>query len=230
MTSTQWKGKFLNVNIPKIKNTLKKIGGKLVHKRALHKYVIFLFPEFHDKRQVRIKKSPDRITLSLYKDLMETGEYKEDVHVRVSSYERMIEFLQKMGMVNKRNREYYRETYVWKKVKIEFYTYPGLETFIRISGADTKIVKELFKKLNLKMNDAVYYETEKMYAKMFDTTPDKILDVKNISFDNIDNVSVYFIREAKREYYQRQEKETKRQHRRRRNIEGKLISRIVKDD
>ena len=218
MSTTQWKGKFINVNLSQIKIILKKIKAKKTEKKHLHKYVIFVFPEYRDRRQVRIKKSSEHVTLSIYKDDLETNEYRLDIYVRVSSYDKTIDFLQKMGMVNKRHREYYRSTWTWKGVKVQFYTYPGLPTFIRVVATDHNMAKKLLKQLELQFNNAIYYETEVMYAKMFDTTPDKVLDLKEIRFDNIDNIGTYFVREAKRDEYKFQKKT-----RRRRDFEGRLL-------
>ena len=169
----------------KIRNKLKSLNAKLIHKERIMKSNIYDHED--DRLQklngwIRVRDEGNKVTLS-YKQLDDrTIHGTKEINVQVSSFKDTCNFLESIGLEKKTKEEKKREEWLLDNVEISIDTWPWIPTFLELEGKSEKSLKNLTKKLNLKWENIIHGSVETAYQKYFDVTEKEIYSWKSFTF------------------------------------------------
>lgn len=150
--------KILDVNVSKIKKTLRKIGAKQILKPTLFQEWYFRIPgitkkekEFYSFR-LRSEGKKNILTIKIKK---KDASYlvSKETEIEVSSAENTKTLLAVLRFKVFRQRKKIREIYKIDNVKIMIDQYPGIKPYIEIESTRKKDVSDFVRKLGYSFKD-----------------------------------------------------------------------------
>ncbi len=137
--------KVLDVDKEKIISKLESIGAKKVFDGKLAS-IKFDFDDGRISKNdelLRIVNSGNETVLT-FKGKPENSEFKvrEEIEFKLSNDPNLIKILNLIGIKEKSFHEKFRTSYVFKDIRFELDSYPGLPTYLEIEASDEKRVKD----------------------------------------------------------------------------------------
>lgn len=182
---TEYEAKFLDVNIEKMRQTLKKVGAKLEKPMRSFRRVTIDTPEMTKKgAYLRVRDEGDRITLTYkqFKALSVDG--AREYEIIVDDFEETIALLTVIGYPAHSYQESKRETWRSGNVEIVIDEWPWLKPYIEIEADGVEPVKTFAKKLGLDWDDAVFGDVMTAYRAQYPhlTMKDTIGNLPEVRF------------------------------------------------
>lgn len=186
---TEYEVKFYPVDKEKLRKKLKKLGAKLTHpERKMRRSIA-------DNRvntglkcdYIRVRDESDLIRLSAKIHAVEGGKVgdQKEVDVKVSDYDKTVEFLKAAGFVFNRYHENLRETWEFDQAEITIDTWPGLEPYTEIEANSQDRVRGVAKKLGFNWDNKIITSVVEVYMKVYKIDEEKALEkTSNITFEN----------------------------------------------
>jgi adenylate cyclase, class 2 len=187
----EYEVKFLDINIVKLKNKLKKLGAKKLHKRILYNRVVFHYPDPNIKGYIRIRNEGGVITMTTktYKD----PKFSDETEIKINDeFNNGVNFLKSINLKQKAYHEQIREKWILPSIKgiheITIDELPGLPPYCEIDAYDKKSLEKAIKLLNLDETKMRYGAYGKTYNEYYDIPEEEFNDkVESITFKNILN-------------------------------------------
>lgn len=137
---TEYEATFYPININEMRQSLKKVGAKLIKKKFLMKRRVFYPPQGIEKGWMRVRNEGDKITMA-YKyvggNKNKITDQKE-IEIEINDFSQGCEFLKTIGCTPKSYQENKREIWQYKNIEICLDTWPALKTLIEIEGKNLK--------------------------------------------------------------------------------------------
>ena len=148
--------KFLDINVPALREKLTSVGATLVgtydYRRKLFDYPDYRLEAKH--AWVRLRDEIDRITLS-YKERIGVGESEfgdvgmKEVEIVVSDFDMTNELLLAVGMIEKRYEENRRERWQFGDVVCDIDFWPIIPPYLEIEGPSWEAIEKAAHALGL---------------------------------------------------------------------------------
>ncbi|MFZ5391605.1 MAG: class IV adenylate cyclase [Patescibacteria group bacterium] len=169
--------KFLDIDVEKIRENLKKIGAVQKNPERLMKRKNFDFSDFRLEKNggwVRVRDEGDKITLS-YKQLNERSLHgTKEVVVEIDNFDNACLFLQAIGLKNYSYQETKRESWDFDGTEIEIDTWPWVPSFVEIEGKSEEDVRLVTTKLGLDWQKALFGSVEIVYQSYYNVTEEEV--------------------------------------------------------
>ena len=165
----EYEATFLNINKGEIKETLEKIGAKLVKPEFLQKRVVFNLPKGHEIKGawLRVRDEKDKITMRLKIVDGEKIENQKEIGLVINDFNAGKEFLEAIGCQKKSYQETKREIWELDGVEVCIDEWPFLEPFVEVEGKSEKEVKLVSEKLSFDYSKAWFCATGDIYSKKY---------------------------------------------------------------
>ncbi len=168
---TEIEVKILDIDIKSTEKTIKKLGGKLVHKNLLYREQYFTTDnESLDFSSLRLRSEGNEayITMKFKKQGNKKFLSRKEIQVKVSDFKIASTLIQLMGFRPIGIREKIRKEYRLGNIKIELDQYPEIPPYLEIEGSSQRSVKQFLTKLGYDLKYTVHFsatEIIKQYGK-----------------------------------------------------------------
>lgn len=203
--------KFTDINVKDIRNKLKKIGAKLVHKTLLFKRYVFLLPN-NKNGFIRIRDEVLKKTMTV-KTYNKSSKYANELEIEfLGEFDEAKKILEALNLELKAYQETMREKWIYKDCsEIVIDTIPGIPTYIEIECDSENIVKNVSKKLGLNFNEGKYGAYALQYFDYYDIPKDVLNNVvPRLSFTNMIEDLTPYIKKNKELLIKMQKKQIKK--------------------
>ncbi len=164
--------KILKIDIFSLEQRLAQIGAKRIAEK-LFRITTLDYPDLPLDRQaawVRLRDDGETVTLA-YKQRLGALEARglgkdsgmEEVEITVSDFETSIQFLKKIGMIEKFMQEKKRITWQKGEVVYDIDTWPRLESYLEIEAPTWEEVDAAIKELGFNVEDKVICSATQVY-------------------------------------------------------------------
>jgi len=181
----EYEATFININKDEVRDKLENVGAKLVKPEFLQKRVVFYMPEGHEINGgwMRVRDEQDKITMSLKIVDGNQIENQKEICLTIDSFEKGIDFLEKMGCKRKSYQKSKRELWKLGSVEICIDEWPFLEPYLEIEGTSEAGVKDVAQKLGFDYSEAIFGAVDVIYEKKYGITKEFINKIEKIVFD-----------------------------------------------
>ncbi len=162
----EYEVKFLDVDVPAVKKTLEKIGGKQVHPRIMFRRTIFGRCDDKVRGYSRVRDEGKEVTMT--SKIFTDPKFPEEHEVTIKQdYKTGVNFMKSLGLQVKAVQESYREKWSHPLAnEVTFDDLPGLPTYMEVECASEENLNKLIDILGLdksKMRYGVYDATYEEY-------------------------------------------------------------------
>lgn len=177
---------FLSVDKDSIRAKLKKAGFELKAPEYLMRRKTFDFSRVAPGRNKwgRVRQESDKVTMTV-KEVRGSGiNDTYEVELIVNDFGTAASFFEACGIPAKAFQENMREVWVRNGVEVTIDTWPGLNPFVEIEGANEKIVRETSNELDFDFEKAVFGSIDLVYEKELGIPAETIIRLPEITFSN----------------------------------------------
>lgn len=177
---------FLSVNKDSVRAKLKAAGFKLKTSEYLMCRKTFDFSRVAPGRNKwgRVRQESDKVTMTV-KEVRGLGINDTcEVELIVNDFDTATAFFEACGIPTKAFQENMREVWVRDGVEVTIDTWPGLNPFVEIEGANEKIVREISNELGFDFKKAVFGSIDLVYEKEIGIPAETIIRLPEITFSN----------------------------------------------
>ncbi|MDR3125655.1 MAG: CYTH domain-containing protein [Candidatus Nomurabacteria bacterium] len=182
---TEIEGKWLDVDHEELRAKLKALGAKRTRPKTQMTRAVFYDVEREMPKigaRVRVRDEGDRVTMSYKRTSDASLVGTKEVELVVDNYNKAIDFLKQIGMVQKSVEETRRESWELDGAEIELDEWPWLPAFVEIEAADEAKLRAVAKKLGLDMAAAMHGSVDFVYEKYYDVARDEVNNWPEIKF------------------------------------------------
>jgi adenylate cyclase, class 2 len=177
---------FLSVDKDSVRAKLKETRFELKTPEYLMRRKTFDFPRVVPGRNKwgRVRQESDKITMTV-KEVRGSGiNDTYEVELIVNDFDTATSFFEACDILAKAFQENMREVWVRDGVEITIDTWPGLNPFVEIEGANEKIVREISNELDFDFEKAVFGSIDLVYEKELGVPAETIIRLPEITFAN----------------------------------------------
>lgn len=180
--------KFLRINPDAMREKLRTVDARLVHRERLMRRTVFDFPErTPDKRGawIRVRDEGDRVTLA-FKQVTGTGiEDVQEIELVVDDFDGAGKLLMALGCGQKAYQETKRERWSFSGAEVTIDTWPGLQPFLEIEAADEEMIRAVAFRLDLDYRNALFGSVDVVYERELGIPPQVInTETPLLTFDH----------------------------------------------
>lgn len=184
---TEIEAKSLNVDHDALRVKLRELGATIEQPMRLMRRYNFDFPDKRLQRKnngwARVRDEAGKITMS-YKELGErTLHGTSEVCITVDNFDNAKTFLEAVGLQPTSYQETKRESWRLGELEIELDQWPWTRPYVEVEAPDETAMRDIFAKLDLPYDQAVFGSVEVVYQAEYDVTDDEIWDVSTITFE-----------------------------------------------
>jgi adenylate cyclase class 2 len=183
--NTEIEGKWLNVDVKKIRERLIEIGAELILEDRLMVRQLFDYPNRDLDKQnawVRLRDEGDKVTLS-YKQLQDrTVNGTKEISITVNNFEQTANLLTALGLESKSIQETRRESWKIGSVEVEIDTWPWIPSFVEIEADSEESLQKTAELLGFDYSKVLHGSVETAYQAIYDVTDDELNYTKEIKF------------------------------------------------
>ena len=177
---------FLSVDQDSMRAKFKKAGFTLKTPKFLMQRKTFDFSHVAPGRNKwgRVRREADKITMTI-KEIVGTGiNDTYEVELIVNDFDTAVSFFEACNIPVKAFQENKREVWEYNGVEATIDTWPGLNPFVEIEGANEKIVQEISEKLGFDFKKAIFGSIDMVYEKELGIPAATIIKLPEITFAN----------------------------------------------
>ncbi|NEA67052.1 CYTH domain-containing protein [Streptomyces sp. SID12488] len=165
----EYEAKFLAIDAAGLQAKLTTLGAVQAFPRTLLTRTIFENSLLDDGAWLRLRDEGTRSTLTL-KQVTDatTIDGTTEIETEVADLHAMADILRRVGCVEVRHQENYREEWRLGEVAFDFDTWPGLPTFLEIEGPDEASVRQAAVLLDLDYSEARFGSVDGIYKSEVD--------------------------------------------------------------
>lgn len=176
---------FLSVDKDSVRARLKMAEFQLKTPEYLMRRKAFDFPIVSGRKKWgRVRQESDKITMAI-KEIRGSGiNDTYEVEIVVNDFDAACSFFEACNIYAKAFQESMREVWVRNGAEVTIDTWPGLNPFVEIEGANEKIVREISNELGFDFKKAVFGSVDLVYEKELGIPAEKINCLPEITFSN----------------------------------------------
>ncbi len=176
---------FLSVDKDSTRAKLKKAGFELKTPEYMMRRKTFDFPSVSGRKKWgRVRQESDKVTMTV-KEIRGSGiSDTYEVELIVNDFDTAASFFEACDIPVKAFQENMREMWVRDGVEVTIDTWPGLNPFVEIEGANEKIVQEISNELDFDFGKAVFGSIDLVYEKEIGIPAEIIIRLPEITFLN----------------------------------------------
>ena len=176
---------FLSVDKDSTRAKLKKAGFELKTPEYMMRRKTFDFPSVSGRKKWgRVRQESDKVTMTV-KEIRGSGiSDTYEVELIVNDFDTAASFFEACDIPVKAFQENMREMWVRDGVEVTIDTWPGLNPFVEIEGANEKIVQEISNELGFDFGKAVFGSIDLVYEKEIGIPAEIIIRLPEITFLN----------------------------------------------
>lgn len=183
---TEIEVKFINIDIEKVRETLKSVGATLhTPMRLMRRALVETEQMAKDDSFLRLRDEGDKTTLT-YKQFREnslTGAHEHEV--TVSDFDTMRDILLSSGFEFQTVQESKRETWGLDGVEIVIDQWPWMNPYIEIEGESEENVQEVAARLGFEWKNAVFGGADVIYHLEYPKmTVRGVIDIPSVRFED----------------------------------------------
>jgi len=174
----EFEATFPDTSHAEIRARLLECGGTCIKKRVLYKISAFFLPHGHPSALefARVRDEGEKVTMAVKwqegdESMMQT---QREYELVVDDYDVAVNFLIRLGCVQKSYQERYREIWEIDDVHIMLDEWPFLEPFIEIEGNSEQAVVDVVEKLGLDYKNALFTGVAVQYAQKYGITREQV--------------------------------------------------------
>ena len=180
-------GKFLDININKLRKNLKLNNAKKIHKMILYRR--YVFPLLNgEKGFIRTREENNSVTITV-KTYPKTSKFATEHEIRINgTLEESRDFLLAQGYKVKAYQETLREKWsLGDCLEIAIDSIPGIPSYVELECKNEVAIKKVAKLLDLDYSKVEYGSFAKQYLDYYGVKEDDInYNIPNLTFKNID--------------------------------------------
>lgn len=166
---TEYEAKFLNVDKDEVRARLKSVGATLERAEFLQRRWVLDLPGEKNTREafVRVRDEGGILTLT-WKDY--PGgiiNHPKEIEIEVSDFNKTVELLEQLGCTARSYQENHRELWHLDDSKITIDSWPFVEPFVEVEGADESTVERSVKKVGFDWSAAVFSGVNRVYKMKY---------------------------------------------------------------
>ncbi|WP_329273403.1 class IV adenylate cyclase [Streptomyces sp. NBC_01451] len=160
----EYEAKFLAVDVGALQVRLAALGAVQAFPRTLLTRTIFENDRLDSGAWLRLRDEGTRSTLTL-KQVTDatTIDGTKEIETEVADLNAVADILRRIGCVEVRHQENYREEWRLGEVAFDFDTWPGLPSFLEIEGPDEASVRQAAALLDLDYSEARFGSVDSIY-------------------------------------------------------------------
>ena len=170
----EYEATFLDINISKIRQQLRKMGAKKIYSSFLQKRYVFDLPKNKKRSWLRLRQEKDKITMSLKVVNGSKITDQKEICLKINDLGAARQLLLYLGCKQRAYQENWRELWKLNNTEITIDHWPFLNPFVEIEDRSEKKVKSICKLLNLNYKKAVFGAADIIYAKKYKISLDRI--------------------------------------------------------
>lgn len=177
---------FLSVNKDSVRIKLKEAGFKLKIPEYMMRRKTFDFSLLAPGRNKwgRVRQESDKVTMTV-KEIRGSGiNDTYETEIIVNDFDGASALFEACGFPAKAFQENMREVWTREEIEATIDTWPGLEPFVEIEGANEDIVKKVSDELDFDFNKAVFGSIDLVYEKELGIPAKTIIKLPEITFAN----------------------------------------------
>jgi len=177
---------FLSINKDMMRDKLKRAGFELKTPEYLMRRKTFDFSRVVPGRNKwgRVRQESDKVTMTV-KEIRGSGiNDTYEVELVVNDFDTAAAFFEACDIPAKAFQENMREVWLRNGVEVTIDTWPGLNPFIEVEGANEKMVREVSSELGFDFEKAVFGSIDIVYEKELGIPAKTIIRLTEITFAN----------------------------------------------
>jgi adenylate cyclase class 2 len=178
--------KYLDVNIKDLRNKLKDIGAKRIHKPFLFKrYIYNLLNDKKGFARVRDEVTKKTITIKTYDESKYANETEIEFTSDINDAKKILDVL---GLIPKAYQETIREKWTIDECsEIVIDTVPGIPTYVEIECDNETIIKKISNKLGFDFKNGKFGSFIEQYSDYYGVPSDNFNNgiIKQLTFTSI---------------------------------------------
>lgn len=177
---------FLSVDKDSMRAKLKKAGFELKTPEYLMRRKTFDFSRVAPGRNKwgRVRQESDKVTMTV-KEVRGSGiNDTYEIELIVNNFDTAASFFEACDIPAKAFQENMREVWMRDGVEVTIDTWPGLNPFVEIEGANEKIVREISNELDFDFEKAIFGSIDLIYEKEIGIPAETIIRLPEITFSN----------------------------------------------
>lgn len=177
---------FLSIDKDSMRAKLKKAGFELKIPEYLMRRKTFDFSRIAPNRNKwgRVRQESDKVTMTV-KEICGSGiNDTYEIELVVNEFDTATAFFEACDIPAKAFQENMREVWVRNEIEITIDTWPGLNPFVEIEGADEETVREVSSELGFNFGRAIFGSIDLVYEKEIGIPAEKIIRLPEITFSN----------------------------------------------
>ena len=176
---------FLSVDKDAMRVKLKGIGFKLkTPEYTMRRKTFDILSPSGTKKWGRVRQESDKATMTV-KEIRGTGiNDTYEVELVVNDFDTACSFFEACNIKTKAFQENMREVWVRDRAEVTIDTWPGLNPFIEIEGADESAVRDVSQELGFDFGAAVFGSIDLVYEKEVGIPAEEIVRLPEITFAN----------------------------------------------
>ena len=178
--------KFLSVNKDSLRVELKNKGFNLKTPEYMMRRKTFYFSHIAPGRNKwgRVRQESDKVTMTI-KEVRGSGiNDTYEAELIVNDFNTAVSFFEACDIPAKAFQENMRELWVRDGAEVTIDTWPGLNPFVEIEGANETIVQEISSELGFNFKEAVFGSIDLVYEKELGISAETIISLPEITFAN----------------------------------------------
>ncbi|MEK7510018.1 MAG: hypothetical protein AAB567_00460 [Patescibacteria group bacterium] len=178
--------KFLGINKESTRVKLRKEGFVLKNPEYIMRRKTFDFSRIAPDRNKwgRVRQESDKVTMTV-KEIRGSGiNDTYETELIVNDFNTATSFFEACDIPVKAFQENMREVWMRDGIEVTIDTWPGLNPFVEIEGANEKIVREISNELGFDFEKAVFGSIDMIYEKELGIPAATIVSLPEITFTN----------------------------------------------
>jgi len=187
----EYEAKFLDIDVNKTRKLIKKLGGKLVHKKKKYIRAVFNRCDNNIKGFARVREENKKTTMTV--KIYNNKKFPDEFEVTIKeSFDEGRIFMHALGLNESAYQESYREKWSFPNIKnvheVVFDELPGLPVYLEVDCLNEKCLTNMISKLKLDKYKKRFGSFDKTYFEYYGVSSDIINNkTKFLSFSNIEN-------------------------------------------
>ncbi len=164
---TEYEAKFLDVDKDEVRMRLKNAGATLERSEFLQRRWVLDLPGDKNTRGafVRVRDEGGIMTLT-WKDYPGGAvNHPKEIEVVVSDFDNTVELLTQLGCTPRSYQENYRELWHLGGAKITIDSWPFIEPFVEVEGADESVVEAISRQAAFDWSTALFSGVNRVYKQ-----------------------------------------------------------------
>lgn len=180
----EYEAKFLNVDKDEVRRRLRAAGATLERPEFLQRRWVMDLPADKNTRDafVRVRDEGGIITMT-WKDYPGgIVNHPKEVEVTVSDFDKTVELLTQLGCVARSYQENYRELWHLDDCEVVIDSWPFIESYVEIEGANESMVESASKKAKFDWSTAVFSGVNRVFKMKYGDHV-QIREMPKLTFD-----------------------------------------------